>query len=186
MPPWAHAVKYAFVTSETTGGSIDEPLFATGIDSANEICRRLAQSTASTIPALNQAGPWLAWLSTSTTSPSTTFIEAIVPYVRTDTTQIAANKTGLLSGNLQAPIRRDETGAVISTFVWPGTTPLGDPAASLCGDWAAQAGLGRIGSTSTTDSTWSFAGLAFCTDLKPFYCFQQGAVPVELKSFTVE
>ena len=137
VPPWAHAVKYAFVTSATTDGSINEGAFPTGIASANEICRRLAQSAGSIIPAANQAGPWRAWLSTSTpSSPSTTFTQATVPYLRTDGTQIAANWSGLISGTLKAPLTLDETGATTPhTFSWTGTFPTGGPSLGvLCGD----------------------------------------------------
>ena len=69
VPPWAHAVKYAFVTSETTDGSIDETGSAPGIASANAICTRLANSAGSIIPVPNQAGPWRAWLSDARSSP---------------------------------------------------------------------------------------------------------------------
>ena len=140
VPPWAHAVKYAFVTSATTDGSINEGAFPTGIASANEICRRLAQSAGSIIPAANQAGPWLAWLSTSTpSSPSTTFTQATVPYLRTDGTQIAANWSGLISGTLTAPLVLDETGATTPhTFSWTGTLLTRGPSLGvLCGDWTA-------------------------------------------------
>ena len=111
VPPWAHAVKYAFVTSETTDGSIDETGSAPGIASANAICTRLANSAGSIIPVPNQAGPWRAWLSDARSSPLTTFTLATVAYLRPgDNPQIAANWSGLISGIVQPLRNTDEQG----------------------------------------------------------------------------
>ncbi len=187
MPPWAHAVKYAFVTSEIQDGSINEGAFPTGIDSANEICRRLAQSAGSIIPAADQAGPWLAWLSTSTpSSPSTTLTQATVPDLKTDGAQIAADGSYLISGTLQSNLSRDETGSIRAGFRWAGTTTLGTPGPTHCLDWTTTRTWRRWPiSISTPDWTF-FSTVADCATARPWYCFEQGAVPVELKAFTVE
>ena len=177
MTPWSHAVKYAFVTSETTDGSIDEAGSAQGIDSANAICTRLARSAGSIIPAANKADPWLAWLSSFTSSPSTTFVEAIVPYVRTDGMQIAANWPGLTSGTLLAPLNLDETGTlVVNAAAWTGTRPDGSLHPATCGDWKVANSIfeGYEGTVGHTAMFWTAAGTRDCDFISRIYCFEQG------------
>ena len=159
VTPWAHAAKYVFVTSEETDGSIDEVGFATGIASANAICTRLAQSAGSIIPAANQAGPWFAWLSTSTSDPATTFVQATVPYLLTDGTQIAPNWLGLIDGSLDAALNLTESGNILPgpAPVYTATNVLGIKQASgqNCSNWTNTGSLAVIGQRTSTTSTWT-------------------------------
>ena len=168
VPPWAHAVKYAFVTSETTDGSIDETGSAPGIASANAICTRLANSAGSIIPVPNQAGPWRAWLSDARSSPLTTFTLATVAYLRPgDNAQIAANWSVLISGTLQARLNTDEQGIPPQQVAWPGPTASDTlpPCTTPCGAWtvgtSADGLRGPLGLPSLTGA-WTDATISAC------------------------
>ena len=74
LTPWSQAQdSIVFVTSEQTDGSIDEPGFPAGIESADAICNRLA--IAATLNTTN--GSYLAWLSTGSTSPDLRFFSTL-------------------------------------------------------------------------------------------------------------
>ena len=76
-----------------------------GITGANAIAQ--AEALQKGLP-----GTYLAWLSDSTKSPSTTFGQSVVPSVRPDSsfTQVAANWTALVSGTIDNPIHRNADG----------------------------------------------------------------------------
>ena len=176
LASWSHAQnRIVFVTSETTDGSIqDSGSSNTGIQGADDICNRLAALATPPLDTTN--GTYKAWLSTSTTSPSTTFTQATVPYVRTDGTQIAADWTNLTDGGLDAPINRDESGnnPGADSFVWTGTTTSGTPAGQNCANWTSATGSGGIGQWIQANAQWTQIGTGECFLPFRFYCFQQG------------
>jgi hypothetical protein len=61
-------------------------------------------------------GTWMAWLSTSTSTPDARFTHSTVPYKLLDGTLIANDWADLTSGALENPINRDEHDAVVNWF----------------------------------------------------------------------
>jgi len=188
--------KIAFVTSETTDGSIDEPGFATGIASADAICNRLAAAASpATISASAVADGFKAWLSDSSSSPLSTFTQATVPYVLVGGTQIAPNWTGLVDGLLDEPIRLSEHGVqpappLNSVQVWTYTSASGADAGHgfNCLNWTDQSNVqfGGYGLSSHAIGSWTDSSARVCWELRHLYCFQQGSLPVELQSFSID
>jgi uncharacterized protein DUF1554 len=125
-------------------------------------------------------GTWRAWLSDTSSSPSTRFRRATVPYRLLDGTAIANDWTSLVSGALQHAIDVDEGSGVLlsrSNFkVWTGTSPNGTYSGEACGDWTSDSAgtTGDVGLTSQSNGQWTNAQQAFCneTGLR-VYCFEQ-------------
>lgn len=156
-----HAV---FVTSAMYNGSMG------GLAGADSHCNDLAQ-------AAGLHGPFLAWLSTASASPSTRFLQATRPYRLAKTgTQIATNYASLIGGTIDSPIRSNESGVVVpDTRVWSGTSPYGK-FYMACGtsDWVSTSPYsGSVGSSSTTAAAWSDVDVNSCTEYRPIYCFEQ-------------
>ena len=130
-------------------------------------------------PAAGLPGTYLAWLSDDTGSPSTRFVQATVPYVRTDGTLIANNWADLTDGTLAAPLNRDESGTDIgSDSVWSDTTTNGTLWEDFrdCTQWTdgTNASTGRIGGAGATNAGWTEAGGSDCGLFTArLYCFQQ-------------
>ena len=171
-----------FVSSETTDGSIDEPGFSTGIDSADAICNRLGTA------AVPGSGPWVAWLSAGTQNAA-----ARIPvpgasdqYVQTafPSTVIATDLADLTDGTLTNPIAFDETGSTPATVVWTGTNTAGTLAGPNCSDWTSAGGFtfGRVGQSVDVGATWTSRPANFgCGGGRPplgLYCFGHLSQPV--------
>ncbi len=187
LTSWARATKIVFVTSEKTDGSIQDPVsLNTGIQGADDICNRLAANATPPLDTTN--GTYKAWLSSSTTSPSTTFTQSTGPYVRTDGAELAANWADLIDGTLNNTINLDENAnpTQLGEFVWTGTDPDGTADQNHCNDWTTDVGAvftvnGRVGATSVTDARWthvfipaSAGGNPDCPATFRIYCVQQG------------
>ena len=166
-----------FVSSETTDGSIDEPSFATGLDSADAICDRLGTA------AIPGSGPWVAWLSTG--DPPANARDRIPEpgaggaYVRASQpgTVIADDLADLTDSSLTASILITEAGGASVLDVWTGTNAAGeifDPL-ETCADWTLTGGqtdAGRVGDGFATDSGWTEAFQLLCSDDDTaIYCF---------------
>ena len=81
-----------------------------GAAAADASCQSLASAAA-------LGGTWKAWLSTSISSPSSSFTQASVPYQRVDGTLIANNWADLTDGTLANGVAMDEHGAMVNAEV---------------------------------------------------------------------
>lgn len=155
-----------FVTSSGHNGNLG------GLSGADAICQGAAASAG--LP-----GTYKAWLSDSTNSPSTRFVQSTGPYQLRNGTTIAANWAELTDGTLAAPINITETAGTASGPLasWTNTQANGTVAAAPqhCGNWSnGTAGdSGLFGDVTHSDSGWTqFAG-ATCNGEFFLYCFQQ-------------
>ena len=169
--------KTAFVTSTTHTGNFG------GVAGADARCNERATAAGLT-------GTFKAWISDAATSPSTSFVQsALLPYVRTDGTQIASNWADLVDGTLGAPLKIDEFGNVVTQnnlngWAWTATNSNGTgPVGSTCNNWTIANGSnqGRKGNTSiagaNNNGNWSSYHNpgSFNCKFQParLYCFQQ-------------
>jgi hypothetical protein len=162
--------KTVFVTSTTHDGNLG------GLTGGHAKCQ--AAADAAGLP-----GTFRAWLSDLTLSPSTdpNFTKSLVPYHRTDGVKIADDWTDLTDGTLNATISVDETGQPSQPLpfpydVWTGTAANGDPESFgyTCIEWTRNlTDPAWVGRTYATDTTWTDAGVGFCTDQLRLYCFEQ-------------
>ncbi len=153
-----------FVTSAPFGGILG------GLTGADTICQNYADSA-------SLRGTYKAWLSDSTASPSTRFVQSTGPYELVDGTRIAANWTALTDGALRAPISLTETGNTIAAaaLVWTYTKVdgSGGTLGEHCGNWTVATGSGFRGTAVYKDSNWTQSGSAACNTGQHLYCFQQ-------------
>ena len=128
--------------------------------------------------AASLGGTWRAWLSGSTSSPSTRFTRSAVPYVKLDGTIVANDWADLTDGSLRAAINIDELGAPQLAYeAWTGTTSSGTLQSAACANWSSAAFAARpfaaVGSASTGGS-WTNVFLQTCerTNVR-LLCFEQ-------------
>ena len=164
-----------FITSTMRQGDFG------GVSVANADC----QARADAIPAL--AGrPFLAWISDSTTSPSTTFTRGACPYKLVDDTQVASSYTALTSGaDLDHQINVCEDGGdAVGIGAWTDVDPDGarttsGEGGSDCSGWTTNSS-GSSGGTGDSDS-FSFpfwtVNSQTCDSFVRFYCFEQIRCP---------
>ena len=97
------------------------------------------------------------------------------PYVLTDGTRVANNRTDLLDGTLLAPINLDEDSQQIDSDVWTGTEPDGTSAAETCAQWTIgdNSTRGVCGSTVFTDERWTDNLVPRCNTPLHLFCFEQ-------------
>lgn len=159
-------------------------------------------------------GSYRAWLSVGSTGPADFFVQATIPYFLPDgVTQIAADFTDLVDGNLENPIDQTEDGTALTgpppgfedTLVWTGTDGNGKVSANTCENWftADDAFRGTAGNASCAgNAAWTRGhhigtqGLGcidtqnelFCSRQLRYYCVQQGVptIGVNIQSFTLE
>lgn len=153
-----------FVTSTGLSGNLS------GLSGADTACQGFATSAG--LP-----GTYKAWLSDSTGSPSTRFVQSTGPYQLRNGTTIAANWTDLTDGTLAAPINVTETGGAVAAppGTWTHTQTNGTedvPDSQECGNWTG-AGTGDVGSPNQSDSRWTELVAINCTAEAHLYCFQQ-------------
>ena len=170
-----YPAKLVFVSSELYNGDMG------GLAGADARCQGLAD-------AAGLPGTYRAWLSSTTESPSTRFIQSEGPYVLVNGTLIANSWTDLTDGALANPINLTERGTAPpasfslcsgeTTGVWSGTRPNGSIiSTNRCQDWtAATVSVGGHwgNSTRSTNAQWSdwcYGGS--CDWLASIYCFQQ-------------
>jgi hypothetical protein len=168
------AYKRVFVTSSTfvPGGS--GPNAFDGIARADTRCQMAALAGAKTGNATTAT--YRAWLSSSTSSPSVSFMKANEPYMLVDGTSVVAKSwTDLTSGNIVTAIGLDEDGNPVGDLVWTATKTDGTfTGLADCGDWsdATSSMLGGIGNSSSVLS-WSMDGNTQCNTPQHLYCFEQ-------------
>jgi hypothetical protein len=187
-----------------SGGSQTMPDAGTGPDSgvvcAPGTCKRVFLSLSSPAPsgklggvaavdtfcqmaadAKRLGGTWRAWISDTTTSPSTRFTRATVPYRLLDGSAIAANWTVLAGGTLQHAINIHEDGTspppAAVYEVWTGTNPNGTYSGHACANWTNDTNMaptGDVGVTSVANSGWTNIYQQFCDrTTNHVYCFEQ-------------
>jgi len=150
-----------------------------GVVGANGLCSTYA--AAASLP-----GVFKAWVSDTSTTPSTTFTQSAVPYKTTTGMVVAANWNALMNMPLTTPIQWDETGALVpggpQGQVWTGTliaaadgggnaTVLGQP---NCNNWTSLAPQALVGEADRPDVPgWFALGVQGCDVQHHLYCFQQ-------------
>ena len=169
--------KVVFVTSELYTGNLG------GLAGADMKCQTLAQ-------AAGLSGTFMAWLSDSTDSPATRFIQSQDAYRLVDGTLVASDWADLTDGSLGAAINVTETGAAVpagtttcggggNNTAWTNTTATGTASVgtSHCNDWsdsaATQARWGNADATASAWTSYCSGGGAVCVWESPLYCFEQ-------------
>ena len=165
--------KKVFVTSTVYTGSLG------GLEGADAKCQSHAEAAGLT-------GTFMAWLSSSSESPSTRFIRSDKPYVLVDGTVVANDWADLTDQSLANGITLTEEGNPVAktsfctantTMVWSGTSAQGTAlgsASNRCSDWTSTSGGSRWGHTEKTDRFWSeWCSGGSCNWEAPIYCFEQ-------------
>ena len=152
-----------------------------GLQGADAICQ--AEADAAGLP-----GTFLAWLSDSTESPSTRFVQYNTlldpqyPYELVDGTLIASGWIDLTDGTVVNTISLTATGTPPDGLLlaWTNTKLFGqplnaflDPVLDSCSDWTDSRKSGWGGRPNETDVHWTFAGSVNCAAAAHLYCFQQ-------------
>jgi cysteine-rich repeat protein len=167
--------KLVFTTSAMYDGNLG------GVSGANAKCAAIASTE-------NFGGTFKAWISDSSDSPSTTFVQSAVPYRLYDGTKVVDNWADLIDNSLDHAIDQDEQGNAPPTmahagcyeeFVWTGTNP--DSTAYLdsgnrCDDWTSSMGndVGTGGLHNIKTNSWTRVLCKIdCDETAPLYCFEQ-------------
>lgn len=159
-----------FVTSTKHDGNLG------GLAGGDAICQQRADEAGLT-------GTYLAWLSDSTGSPSTRFIQSPGPYVRTDGVQVADDYADLTDGDIDSHILTDENGIPGISSVKTGTAEDGTPLTTNCSDWTSAANVFEqpFGSNNAPFfdlASWSSISTTSCPTELALYCFEQGSNPL--------
>ncbi len=170
--------RVVFQTAATFTPGVD----FTSIATANALCQTAASGA-------GLLGTYAAWLSDSTTSPSTSFVQGAGPYMLTTGTYIATSWADLTDGTLATSISRDQLGNVAGggtsacttvfteSAVWSNTAADGTllDGANTCSDWSSNVGaLVNSGDAAQTGANWTESCLgASCAAAENLYCFQQ-------------
>jgi hypothetical protein len=154
-----------FVSSATYTGSLGG---ATGADAK---CQSLAG-------AAGLGGTWMAWVSDSSSSPSTRFTLSAAEYRLLDGTLVAAGWSALTSGSLSAGIALDEHGQPFTgtSETWTATYFDGTLYASGCNDFKSGshgATNVTVGIATETGVNWTDVYFQYCDRTDHLYCFEQ-------------
>jgi len=160
-----------FVTSAEYSGNLG------GLSGADALCATRATQAPDPLP-----GTFKAWLSDSTTSAASRLTHPTVPIMLVDGTVIATDWDDLTDDTLNAPIDLDETGTLVSAFVWTGTAANGDIhiATGNCANWttASASFLGQGGhSTIFRSFQWTEVANSRCDFSERLYCIEQDPSP---------
>ncbi len=177
-PPVAPALssppnKRVFITSTTYNGNLG------GLTGADQKCQDGANAVS---PSLG--GTWKAWLSDSTSSPSTRFSETDrsttnpVVFKLLDGRVVANSWANLTKGTINNPINLTETlGSPSFGCVTANTNEDGsiNSTTNTCQSWTNSSSTNsRIGgSNQTILSGWSSGCTGTCDYSRPLYCFEQ-------------
>jgi hypothetical protein len=122
-------------------------------------------------------GTWRAWVADRTSTPSMRFARSTHRYETLDGTKIADDWADLSDGTLDAPIRRDQAGALVTSYeAWTGTNAAGTATTRACMDWSSTSPSGDFPSvgTPTLGGGWAAAYTRFCdTAGVRLLCFEQ-------------
>jgi hypothetical protein len=154
--------KKVFLTSTVYDGRLG------GLSGADAKCQTRANS-------LNLRGNWKAWLSDSKTSASSRITHWSGPYKTMDGKVVAENWADLTDGVLKSPLNIDEFGYSASWNVWTNTNEKGEVASvDDCIGWTSNISyLGKVGSSSYTDSRWTSYSTSTCNYTRRLYCIEQ-------------
>jgi hypothetical protein len=167
--------KYVFTTVSTYQGNFS-------VAQADIICQQAA--AAASLP----NGLYKAWVSTLASSPSGWALDDAVWRLRgNEDTAVAYSRNELFSGELAAPINRDEYGQLLTSNwscnntvefpVWTATSEAGNPSGPDCMAWTSNVDQnnGGVGNAGVSDKDWSSGGGCTlpCSTSLPLYCFQQ-------------
>jgi hypothetical protein len=168
----ADCVRVVFATStEYQGGAFG------GVTGADAKCQFLAdQSTQMRI----KGRTFLAWISSSATSPAARLTHATSAYIRADGVVVASNWTDLTNGGLANGISFDELGNNRNnTGAWTGTNTVGATyTGNSCSDWTSSLGgvggfKGERGNVGGSGSGWSGGAQDDCDAAHRLYCFEK-------------
>ena len=168
-PSFCSCFKTVFITSKSYNGNFG------GRAGADSICQALA--TASGL-----SGTYKAWISDSSTGPSTTFTQSVYPYRLVNGAPVAKNWTALVSGAISNAITIDERGVAppppsFGFYAWTNTTTAGVPSSSSgnCANWTTfSQSTGLVGTYTATGAPWTSNGVSIpCNNSLPIYCFEQ-------------
>lgn len=154
-----------FVSSAAFTADLGGPL------GADAQCQNLAKGA-------QLGGKWKAWISSSTSSPSTRFTKSTVAYRLLNGTLVARDWSELTSGALSHGIDRDENGTLTpNAEVWTGTTTAGTSAGDGCFGFTSASDEGppvTQGTTAHKNGKWTDVYLQHCDRTNPrIYCFEQ-------------
>lgn len=158
-----------FVTSGMFEGNLG------GLAGADMICATAASSA-------KLGGTWMAWLSTSASTPAIRFKHSTLPYVLVNGTEVAADWAHLIGGlNLEAAIMVDEFGqdvvdASTSNWVMTSTDNGGNAFFSngSCSDYTtASFSVTTTAGNSSSVNKWTVASEWTCSQGASLYCFEQ-------------
>lgn len=157
--------KLAFVSSIATTGAMG------GLSNADGICQVLAVDA-------GLKGRYLAWLSTSATSPDQRFVKANRAYVRVDGTRIAADFNGLKSPLAPLSVTEKNTplpGVRVRTATDAVGRYLTNAAVQDCGEFSSATNqvANVFGLSDATGPQWTYQGSYWCSEAQALYCFEQ-------------
>lgn len=163
----APTARLVFVTATTFDADLG------GASGADSKCQ--AAATAASLP-----GTYYAWVSTSTSSPSTHFTTVGQEWRRVDSQLVASSFADLTSGTIHNAIDVDEHGSsVASGYTWTQTLTDGGVSQSVtgCEDFSSNTSSlsyeANLGNVAHTDSQWTFASQNLCNYQAHLLCFQQ-------------
>jgi hypothetical protein len=159
--------RVVFVTSLTYTGNLG------GLAGADAKCQALAD--ASPLPRV-KGRTFLAWVSTTATSPDARFTHGIKPYIASNEELIASSWSDLTDGSLTSGIERDESGIKRSEGAWTGTKSGGATySGAACGNWtiASFAAGGERGNVGGSGGGWSSGQTDPCALQNHLYCFEK-------------
>ncbi len=162
-------IKRVFITSTTYTGNVG------GVSGADNICQTRANTA-------NLGGTWRAWISDSSSSPSTRFVRSSRGYRRLDNQMVALNWGDLTDGSLINPITINEFGQ--NHFVGAQTNTITNgtvyttTSSNFCNNFTSSSSntLRVTGTSGATNQYWTAFdryGLLSCNQVATLYCFEQ-------------
>ncbi|MFK7894938.1 MAG: IPT/TIG domain-containing protein [Myxococcota bacterium] len=158
--------RFVFVTAGLYDGNLG------GLAGADAICQ--AEADAESLP-----GTYLAWLSDSTSSPSTRFSQQ-GSFFRVDAEPIAFSWADLIDGTIEQPINLMPSGVVATGVVAVWTDTMDDGTAiqggvNSCQNWTSSGTSGApVGLLNNTTNWSNVPGLVDgCFRTRRLYCFQE-------------
>jgi len=169
-----------FVTSTTHDGNLG------GVSGGDAICQ--ARATAASLP-----GTYKAWLSDNTTDAychvqgftgkkaancgQGTLPVAAGPWVRTDNYPFTGTIDKLVTGQIFAPVRYNESGVLVTftEYYFTDTKIDGTLGNSGCNNWTSNGAVNALyGSTNGATGGWTASGGSLCSAPSRLLCFQTG------------
>lgn len=164
----ADCERVVFVTSQDYLGALG------GVAGADAKCQ--AAANASTFLRI-KGHTFVAWISTTATTPALRLTHATKRYLRSDNATVAADWNDLTNGDLQNGIAFDELGGNQSGHsVWTGTNTVGGTFEGIaCSDWTSSDVMnkGARGNGGGNGNGWSASGEDVCSSTGRLYCFEK-------------